>query len=312
MDYVEGHDPFDGASAGKGADGKEAQQKKDDDDKPAAGKQQEKHIKHSVGRGGTNQKEDVKIVQQRLKQRGIDPGPIDGEIGPKTIHAIEVFQKSFFPHPDGLIEPGQTTEKHLFEQSTKVDDKKKDDKKDEKDDKGGKGGDTKDSGGGKGNDEKGDADKGGAKEVEHPTYAQISKNFNSNIPGSQFFTWHEALYLPSWGRHVKPSDVTNTSMETVLNNIEKQAHQLDKVRQHFGKAVVVHCWLRPPAYNKQIGGASNSAHLRGTATDFHVEGVSAETVRNAVKSGKIKYPGAGENNVSWVHLDLEHKSWFNP
>jgi hypothetical protein len=26
----------------------------------------------------------------------------------------------------------------------------------------------------------------------------------------------------------------------------------------------------------------------------------------------VKYPGAGENNVSWVHIDLEHHAWFNP
>ena len=31
-----------------------------------------------------------------------------------------------------------------------------------------------------------------------------------------------------------------------------------------------------------------------------------------VKANPDLYPGAGENNVSWNHLDLEHKRWFNP
>jgi len=101
-------------------------------------------------------------------------------------------------------------------------------------------------------------------------------------------------------------------MDTVLSNIEKQAAALQKVSDHFGKAIHVHCWLRPPAYNKQIGGAGNSAHLRGTATDFHMDGITAEAVRKELKAHPNIYPGAGENNVSWVHIDLEHHAWFNP
>jgi len=125
-------------------------------------------------------------------------------------------------------------------------------------------------------------------------------------------TWHQALYLPSWGRHAKPSDCTNAKMDDILTNIEKQAAALQKVSNHFNKSIHVHCWLRPPAYNKQIGGASNSAHLRGTATDFHMEGISAEQVRKVLKASPDVYPGTGENNVSWVHIDLEHHRWFNP
>jgi uncharacterized protein YcbK (DUF882 family) len=101
-------------------------------------------------------------------------------------------------------------------------------------------------------------------------------------------------------------------MDTVLSNIERQAAALQHVSNHFGKSIVVHVWLRPPAYNRQIGGASNSAHLRGDATDFHMPGITAEAVRRELKSHPGIYPGAGENNVSWVHLDLEHHAWFNP
>ena len=79
----------------------------------------------------------------------------------------------------------------------------------------------------------------------------------------------------------------------MLSNIEKQAAALSRVQDHFGKAIVVHCWLRPPAYNRQIGGASNSAHLRGTATDFHMNGVTAEHVRQELKANTKLYPGAG-------------------
>ena len=309
MDYVDGHDPF-AAGGGAGSGGAAPETKPDDKsakpeqphvDHPAAAA----GIKQSVGRGGANQRADVHAVQTRLQERGVDPGAIDSDAGPHTIHAIETFQHSFLPHPDGLISNDHVTEKRLFGESGKVTaappakdkpavetapsaTKDKGDAKDEHQDKPGE-----------------------AKEAKHATYEAISKNFNTAISGSQL-TWHQALYLPSWGRHAKPSDVTNASMDDVLANIEHQAAALSKVSNHFGKSIVVHCWLRPPAYNKQIGGAGNSAHLRGTATDFHMEGITAEAVRKELKANSKLYPGAGENNVSWVHIDLEHHAWFSP
>lgn len=305
MDYVDDHDPFAAGGGGGGGGGKEdkTDDKKDDEapkkqdpvKPPAAHK-----IKHSVGRGGVNHQADVHAVQSRLEARGVDIGEVDNLVGPHTIHGIEKFQHTLMPHPDGLIEPGHITEKHLFGESGKVHAKAPEKPKADHD------GDSKDK-----SAHKDEPHETGHKEAKHPKYEDIAKNFNTAIPGSSL-TWHQALYLPSWGRHAKPSDVTNTSMDTVLQNIERQAAALQKVSDHFGKPIVVHCWLRPPAYNKQIGGASNSAHLRGNATDFHMPGLSAEQVRKGLKSHPQLYPGTGENNVSWVHIDLEHHAWFNP
>lgn len=306
MDYVDSHDPFApggketpaGPAAGGGASGGASGGATHEPTHAATD-----GIQHSVGRGGVNQRHDVIAVQTRLKQRGVDPQGIDGEVGPHTIHAIETFQATFLPHPDGLISNNQTTEKHLFGESGKISATAPAKPKAETGPAG-----SKDPGHAK--DEHQDK-AGEPKEPAHPQYDAIAKNFNTAIPGSSL-TWHQALFLPSWGRHAKPSDVTNTSMDSVLANIEKQAAALQKVSDHFGKSIHVHCWLRPPAYNKQIGGAGNSAHLRGTATDFHMDGISAEAVRKELKANPKLYPGAGENNVSWVHIDLEHHAWFNP
>lgn len=140
------------------------------------------------------------------------------------------------------------------------------------------------------------------------SYAQISKDFKAKIPGSKYFTWHEALWLPKFNRHANESEAT----PTILGNIVRQAQALDGVREYFKSSIVVHCWLRPPAYNKRIGGAKNSAHLRGTATDFHIEGHTAEQVRKVLITKKSIYPGCGELGVDWLHLDLEHTKWFYP
>ncbi len=143
------------------------------------------------------------------------------------------------------------------------------------------------------------------------TYEQIARNFSAPIPGTSL-TWHDALYLPEWGRHALPSDMTGDSTDVVLAAIQRQALALEKLSAQFGRPLRVHSWLRPPAYNRKVRGAARSAHMRGTATDFHIDGISAEAVRRMLKAEPTLYPGAGENNVSWVHIDLEHHRWFNP
>lgn len=308
MDYVDGHDPFAGGAGEAAPDGKFGKQAAQPDDVKEGAKQDPdklpaaRGIKHSVGRGGANHAADVKAVQTRLEDRGVDSGAVDGAVGPHTLHAIEAFQHGFLAHPDGLISPDHITEHHLFGESSKITSRPPAKAKAEAV------AESKDKADAKEEPAQQPAE---SKEPKHPSYDAISKNFSATIPGSQL-TWHQALYLPSWGRHAKPSDLTNTSIDVVLANIEKQATALQQVSDHFGKPIVVHCWLRPPAYNKQIGGASNSAHLRGNATDFHLPGLTAEQVRKELKAHPKLYPGTGENNVSWVHIDLEHRAWFNP
>ena len=108
MDYVEGHDPFGGgggASKPPQGGGQHEQQPHHDAGHP---------IKASVGQGGANHKADVLAVQRRLLERGLDPGAIDGLMGPHTLAAIKHLQASFMSAVDGLIEPGLATVHHLF------------------------------------------------------------------------------------------------------------------------------------------------------------------------------------------------------
>jgi peptidoglycan hydrolase-like protein with peptidoglycan-binding domain len=48
--------------------------------------------KHTAKTGGAKS-DQVKNVQQALQDKGLDPGPIDGIIGPKTMAALRAFQK---------------------------------------------------------------------------------------------------------------------------------------------------------------------------------------------------------------------------
>lgn len=58
----------------------------------------------SVGAGGVNKPEDVRVVQQLLASRGLYKGAIDGLVGPATIDAIKAFQRGFVTFPDGRVD----------------------------------------------------------------------------------------------------------------------------------------------------------------------------------------------------------------
>jgi len=131
-------------------------------------------------------------------------------------------------------------------------------------------------------------------------YNQLS----SKIPGSKYFIWREALWINSVQAVVQP---TWEQQE----NIIKQAIELDKVREYFGAAITVTSWLRPDRYNKMIGGAKKSWHIKGLATDFTVEGHSVEAVKASLQHNSDCYGGRGElDTTNWIHLDLGGTDWF--
>lgn len=86
---------------------------------------------------------------------------------------------------------------------------------------------------------------------------------------------------------------------------------LQKVRDHFGKAVHVNSAYRTPAYNKKVGGAAYSQHLYGTAADITVKGVASKTVAAYVETLLPRSGGIGIY-PTFVHVDVrENKSRWN-
>ena len=79
-------------------------------------------ITASVGRGGINRPDDVRVVQDLLNQSSCAPDPaliVDGKVGSKTIATIEAFQKKVvrMRRPDGRVDPRAKTFKLLSEDS---------------------------------------------------------------------------------------------------------------------------------------------------------------------------------------------------
>lgn len=86
---------------------------------------------------------------------------------------------------------------------------------------------------------------------------------------------------------------------------------LQKVRNHFGKAVTINSGYRTPTHNKKVGGTTYSQHLYGTAADIVVKGVAPKTVAAYVETLMPKKGGIGIYD-SFVHVDCrEVRSRWN-
>lgn len=77
-------------------------------------------ISASVGKGGRNLAADVSTVQRLLAKSGLNPGPVDGICGKRTITAIIAFQGRFLVQPDGRVDPNGQTLRRLNKSSAKV------------------------------------------------------------------------------------------------------------------------------------------------------------------------------------------------
>lgn len=76
-----------------------------------------------------------------------------------------------------------------------------------------------------------------------------------------------------------------------------------RIREHFGAAVIVSSGLRCPQHNQNEGGVTGSRHRLGKAMDFRVAGHTARQVLDIVKQQPdIRYCYAIDG--SHVHMDV--------
>lgn len=58
---------------------------------------------------------------------------------------------------------------------------------------------------------------------------------------------------------------------------------IQSIRTHYGKSMIVTCGLRCTKYNREVGGITKSEHLYGLAVDYYIAGVT-DTLANRKKS----------------------------
>ena len=85
---------------------------------------------------------------------------------------------------------------------------------------------------------------------------------------------------------------------------------LRRISTHYGKPVIVISGYRSPKHNRRVGGARRSQHMRCTAADFRVAGVSKYALAKYAKS----LPGRGGVGTycrsGFIHVDVgPRRTW---
>ena len=86
---------------------------------------------------------------------------------------------------------------------------------------------------------------------------------------------------------------------------------LQKIRDHFGKAVTINSAFRTFSHNKKVGGATYSQHLYGKAADIKVSGVAPSVVADFAETLMPSTGGIGRYST-FTHVDVRKvKSRWN-
>ena len=95
--------------------------------------------------------------------------------------------------------------------------------------------------------------------------------------------------------------------ENIKKNIIELINNLQVIRDEVKVPISITSGYRSPEHNAKVKGAKDSQHVKGTAVDFKVQGLTpkqvAVIVERLINEGKIKHGGIGIY-PSWVHYDI--------
>tara|TARA_Y100000004_G_scaffold186043_2_gene237023 strand:- start:2096 stop:2494 length:399 start_codon:yes stop_codon:yes gene_type:complete len=106
-----------------------------------------------------------------------------------------------------------------------------------------------------------------------------------------------------------------TTPEDLMDNLNKLAKNLQKIREEIGIPIRIMSGYRSPEYNKRVGGATRSQHVLAKAADLQVSGMSttelANTIKQLIKDGVIDSGGVGLYET-FVHYDVRGRNarWY--
>lgn len=98
--------------------------------------------------------------------------------------------------------------------------------------------------------------------------------------------------------------IPNLPDDEQLDNMEYAASQLEAVRELLGYPLTVTSWLRQPALNKAVGGASNSDHMKGVAIDFKCPQFGTPLmIVKAIAASDIQFDQCIQEGT-WCHISF--------
>jgi len=86
---------------------------------------------------------------------------------------------------------------------------------------------------------------------------------------------------------------------------------LEKVREHFGKPIIVTSGCRCLKHNHEIGSKDTSQHVRGMAVDFKIKGISPQLIYDYIDSWHDRGLGIYD---TFIHVDVKQtkkRRWDN-
>ena len=118
---------------------------------------------------------------------------------------------------------------------------------------------------------------------------------------SEHFTVEELIFSQTAMR----KGIDNTPAPEIVRNLRRLAGVLEEVRALLDAPVVISSGYRSPALNRAVGGAMNSAHMRGLAADLTVPDAGAVLqVARRIAASNIAYDQLILEYGSWVHVAL--------
>lgn len=92
----------------------------------------------------------------------------------------------------------------------------------------------------------------------------------------------------------------------------KLVEYLQRIREHFGKPIIINSAYRCSIHNRAVGGTSNSYHAKGQAADIRISGVAPAEIAKYAESIGIKGIGLYETAKDgfFVHIDTRTAKSF--
>lgn len=96
--------------------------------------------------------------------------------------------------------------------------------------------------------------------------------------------------------------------ELIANAVEL-LQNLQVIRDHFQKPIIVISGYRSPTRNEAVGGAKKSQHMEAKAADIKINGIPTQELYSRIdklmSQGKIKVGGLGfYPDQGFVHYDI--------
>jgi len=98
--------------------------------------------------------------------------------------------------------------------------------------------------------------------------------------------------------------------DCILTDVDFVRNKLQNIRDWAGAPIIILSAYRTESYNKKVGGAAHSYHVKGQAYDISVQGKTLDEVCRYAESigilGIIRYPKNG-----FVHIDSRTSKYFS-